>query len=230
MSMGPKPRFSRKGALALLLILLATLPAVALGRRVDPLVEADKLIEDRKYAEAKIYLAEFMRKYPERFDEALIYIRAIEQLQNEYTDLSNELLATMMLEPGNDEKILALIAKLEDNNPNPSPTDKSTIIKLKETRLVVKNQDLMRRIMSTGRAQIDSGDYVEAAKTYETGLALFQPEFQNAGYGEINVSAVGNLVTKAKETIPEYDFLQMRLEPSVSALVRAYESGDPQAV
>ncbi len=228
--MSPKPRFPRKGALALLLIVLAAFPAVAAGQRMDPLLRAEKLIEDRKYAEAKTYLTEFMRLYPERFDEALIYIRAIEQLQNEYTDLSNELLATMMLEPGNDEKILALIQRLEENNPNPNPTDKSTIVKLKETRLVVKNQDLMRRIMTTARAQIDSGDYVEAAKTYEGGLSLFQFEFQNAGYGEINVSAVGNLITIAREVIPEFDFLQMRLEPSVTALTRAYDSGDPQAV
>ena len=228
--MSLKPRISRRGALALLLLALASLPALAMGRREDPLVKADKLIADQNYNEAKLYLADFMRKYPERFDEALRRIRAIEKLQNDYTRMSNELLATMQQEPGNDEKILAQIAALESIKRNPNPTDKATILKLKETRLAVKNQDVMRRIMSTARAQIDQGRFVEAAKTYEGGLVLFEPEFQNAGYDEMSVKGVNGLVARVKSVLPGYEAMQAVLSSSVEALERAYASGDPAAV
>lgn len=201
-----------------------------MGRREDPLVKADKLIADQNYNEAKLYLAEFMRKYPDRFDEALKRIRLVEKLQNDYTKKSNELLATMQQEPGNDEKILAQIAALESIKRNPNPTDKATILKLKETRLAVKNQDIMRTIMSRGRQLIDQGQYTEAARTYEEGLALFEPEFMAAGYDDFSVKAVTSLVAKAKEVLPNYEGQQPDVTAAVEAFKRAFEANDAAAV
>jgi hypothetical protein len=223
--MSLKQRAPRRGLL-LLLLFLAAAQATAMGKREDPLVKADKLIADQNYNEAKLYLTEFMRNYPERFDEALRRIRTIEKLQNNYTKMSNDLLATMQKEPGNDEKILAQIASLESIKRNPNPTDRATILKLKETRLAVKNQDLMRQIMTAGRGLIDQGRYVEAAREYETGFALFEPEFVNAGYDEFSVKSVGDLVARSRAVIPPYEALQAGATIAVDELRRAFEEGD----
>jgi len=228
--MNLEPRAPRRGLIVVLLLVLAAAQAVAMGKREDPLIKADKLIADQNYNAAKLYLTEFMRSYPERFDEALRRIRAIERLQNDYTKMSNELLATMQREPGNDEKILAQIAALESIKRNPNPNDRATILKLKETRLAVKNQDLMRQIMTKGRGLIDEGRCVEAARVYETGFVLFEPEFVNAGYDRLSVDAVRGLVAKARALIPPYDALQAEAEAAIGELRRAFEKGDPAAI
>ncbi|HRZ65027.1 MAG TPA: hypothetical protein P5133_08870 [Spirochaetia bacterium] len=231
-----QPRFApgasgpRARALALLILAIAAAPAAAMGRREDPLIKAQKLIDDQNYNEAKLYLARFMRDNPERFDEALRKIREIERLQNDYTRTSNELLATMQQEPGNDDKILAQIARLESIQRNPNATDKATIVKLKETRLALKNQDLMRRIMTAGRGLVDQGRFTEAARTYEQGFVLFEPEFLNAGYDELTVKAVTGLVARSKELIPAYEGLQDRVRQAAGGLAQAFRSGEPAAI
>jgi len=51
-------------------ILLIISQAWALGGKEDPLAYADKLIKEQKYDDAILYLTDFMKKYPFRFDQA----------------------------------------------------------------------------------------------------------------------------------------------------------------
>ena len=56
-------RAMRKLALVSFIILMAAANSWAMGGREDPLVQADRLIEDQKYDEAILYLSEFIKLY-----------------------------------------------------------------------------------------------------------------------------------------------------------------------
>jgi hypothetical protein len=198
------------------------------------LLQADEDITSQRYNEALAELSLFWAQNPEKADQAQKRIRKVNQVREDYNKKAKALLAYMgdaknRTDPDYNKNVIARLQELDDLDRN-NPDSKKTITSLKETSLALVNQDKMRALMSSGRALIDKGEYAKATRAYLQGFALFKPEFENAGYDELTMSAVASEVKQA-EAIPEpYEALQSRLEATGSELDAAFAKGDPAAV
>jgi hypothetical protein len=214
----------------LLLSLVAAIPAGALGQRLDPIVPAEKLIKEQKYNEAVAYLSDFIRKYPERFDEAQALIRTVIQNREAYNKVADELLKAITQDPENKELQVELTLRLEALDPYPNQATQEFVYKTKLASLFFVNKTLFDRIMDEGRAFLDQKQYALAARKYEEGFILYRKEFEQAGYDAMTVSSVYALVDVVKLRIAGFESAQEELVSTVAALRSAFAAGDEAAV
>ncbi|MBL8965371.1 MAG: hypothetical protein JNG85_00095 [Spirochaetaceae bacterium] len=233
MSETSSPRALRRAARPFRLILLlaawaalAAPTAYGFGQREDPIAEADRLIKTQRYNEAIRYLTDFIKKYPDRFDEAQKKLRRIIEIREAYNLQAKSLLETLVNEPTNEEKKLAAIRNLEALERVPNKDTQTFIEKTKIASLFVYNRAKFDEIMAKGRSQIDAGRFAEAAATYESGFVLYREEFDLGPYDELTKQAVAGLVDRVKEEIAAYGEAQALLKASVETLRAAFDAGD----
>lgn len=219
----------------LILVFFAAFSAVtpevwARGNQEDPLVVADRLIESQDYNEAIIYLTEFIRKHPERFDEAQARLKRVIEIREAYNKKAKGLLDILVNEPTNEEKKLALIKELEALERSPNKETLDFIARTKEASLFVYNRAKFEEIMNRGRTLIDGKKYAEAAKAYGEGFTLYRAEFDAGPYDAITKSAVASLVERIRGEVVNFSAEQSELTAAASALTEAFRQGDPLAV
>jgi hypothetical protein len=150
----------------------------SLGGREDPLSQADRLIDAQKYDEAIVYLSEFIKANPDRFDEAQAKLRKIAKLRLSYNQTYFELIEALKDETRTEDERLALIEKILVEYPPTNPTERAFIAQAYDLALFTTNKVKFEAIMRDGRALIDGGRFLEAAKLYETGFELYQLQFR----------------------------------------------------
>jgi len=203
--------------------------AFAFGQREDPLVAAEKLIVAQRYNEAILYLTEFIKKYPERFDEAQAKLRKIIEIRETYNQKAKGLLDVLVNEPTNEEKKLSMIKALESLERQPNKDTQNFIAKTKEASLFVFNRARFDEIMAKGRANIDAKLFANAAAVYEEGFALYRDDFDYGPYDELTKSAVGGLIDDVKADITAFAGAQVDLSVAVDVLKSAFNAGDAVA-
>jgi hypothetical protein len=213
-------------ALVSLIILMGAADSWALGRREDPLVQADRLIADQKYDEAILYLSEFIKLYPDRFDQAQAKLRKITRIRTAYNEKALALLETMVNEPTNEEKKIAMIRELENFEKNPSPAVRDFISRTKDLALFTFNRAKFEEIMEEGRFLIDARRFAEAARTYQRGFELYRPEFVDKGYDPAFVRRVFNQEQAVIDAIAALGDVGQSMESTFSELVLAIASKD----
>lgn len=195
--------FIRRLAL-LMLILLPLTAAWTFGNREDPLVYADTLIAEQKYDEAILYLTEFIKKYPDRFDQAQAKLRRIIEIRMAYNRQADALLEVLVREPTNNEKKLALIQDLENFEKNPSPALRSFVVQTKELALFTFNRAQYEDVMQRGRDLIDQLRFADAARAYAEGLVLYRPEFIDSGYDPAMVNQMLQRVSEVEAVVRDF--------------------------
>ena len=186
-SRGPRP--SALFAIVLILMTIAS-TVYAGGRKEERLSKIDRLIASRLYNEAIIELAAFIKKSPERFDDAQRRLQRIVRLREVYNSTAGELLNVMVNQPLEDELKLSLIRKLEGLEAAPNRSAREFIARTKETALFTYNRSRFEQIMAEGRTLIDAGAFSAAAKKYAEGFVIYKEEFDAAGYGPLIESRV----------------------------------------
>ena len=213
-------------ALVSLMILVGAVNSWALGRREDPLVQADRLIADQKYDEAILYLSEFIKLYPDRFDQAQAKLRKITRIRTAYNEKALALLETMVNEPTNEEKKIAMIRELENFEKNPSPAVRDFISRTKDLALFTYNRAKFEEIMEEGRFLIDARRFAEAAQTYQRGFELYRPEFIDEGYDPAFVREIFNQEQAVIDAVAVLDSLGKNMESAFAELVLSIASKD----
>ena len=206
-------------ALVSLIILMGAADSWALGRREDPLVQADRLIADQKYDEAILYLSEFIKLYPDRFDQAQAKLRKITRIRTAYNEKALALLETMVNEPTNEAKKIAMIRELENFERNPSPAVREFISRTKDLALFTYNRAMFDKIMEEGRFLIDARRFAEAARTYQRGFELYRPEFIDQGYDPVFVRGIFNQEQAVIDAIALFETLGTNMESAFAELV-----------
>lgn len=227
----PPPRLERgRRLLSFLLVFLAVLAgAPALGakdRPVDPLLQADELIAAQDYNAAILYLTDFIKKYPDRFDEAQSRLRRVIAIREAYNQAARSLLDVLVNDPTNEAKKLQMIKKLEELERNPNKETQAFIQKTKTASLFVYNAARFNDIMAKGRALIDSGKYAEAARTYTTGFSIYREEFDAGPYGELTKKTVSDLVAGVEAEVAAYAASQAGLAEAAARFQAALASGE----
>ena len=230
----PPSRSPRARASRLLLLILAAwtvlgVPAAfGMGKKEDPLREADTLIAGQRYNEAILYLTEFIKKYPDRFDDAQAKLRKVIELRESYNQAGKDLIDTLVNNPLDEKAKLDAIARLQSIDPN-DPGTKAFIERTKLASLFVYNRAQFDAIMAKGRTLIEAGRYVDAARAYEEGFVLYREEFDRGPYDQLTKQSVAGLVDRVKAEIVAYASSQASLVPVVERLRAAFASGDPAA-
>ncbi len=215
---------ARRTALVTLLLLLCAVAAWGAGGREDPLRLADRLIEEQRYDEALIYLTDFMKQYPDRFDAAQARIRRITQIRSTYNKSAEALIDVLQNDPTNQAKKLAMIRELEALERVPNPTVQDFVAKTKDLALFTYNKAQFEAILAEGRTLIDGGRYVEAARRYEAGFELYKPEFIAAGLPEAFVTQAFGNVEAVSGTIAGLEALDAEMGAAFAALAKAYST------
>lgn len=210
--------------IAICMFLMAAAAAHALGGREDPLVRIDRLIDEQKYDEAILYVTDFMKNYPDRFDEGQRRLRRIIQLRSQFNLAGNELIDTIIKNPTDEEKKLAMIRIIEGIEANPSPAIREFIGATKDLSLFAYNRARFEQIMAEGAALIAEKNFAGAARAYASGFELYRPEFLATGIDQVSATAALATVDAVSGAIPAFSVTGAALSKAFDALARAYEA------
>ncbi len=220
----------RPAALTILVLLICATTAWGMGGREDPLTLADTLIAEQKYDEAILYLTDFMKKYPDRFDVAQSRLRKITRIRSAYNQSAAALIEVLNNDPTNQEKKLAMIRELESYERTPNPAVQEFVARTKDLALFTYNRAQFEEIMAQGRSLIDSGGYVAAARRYESGFELYKPEFLTAGLEAAFVDAALEGVASVSGSIIAFEPQSEEMKAAFEALAVAYGSGNQDTI
>jgi len=205
------------------------MPAVwGMGSQEDSLAYADLLITNQRYDEAILYLSDFIKKNPARFETAQKQMQRITKIRSAYNTSATALIEVLKNDPMNQEKKLAIISELESYERVPNPTIKEFVEKTKEFALFTYNQAKFEEIMNQGRFLIDSRNFIEAARLYESGFALYRPEFSNAGFDHVIVDNAFERVATVSGEIIRFNEQSSLLHETFINLAEAFKRDDDQ--
>lgn len=217
-------------ALVMLILLCCASTAWAMGGREDPLAYADTLIAQQKYDEAILYITDFMKRYPDRFDEAQKKLRQITKIRAAYNKSAETLIDVMTNDPTNQEKKLAMIRELESYERAPNPAVQEFVAKTKDLALFTYNRAKFEEYMAQGRSLIDSGRYVEAARAYESGFTLYRQEFIDAGLDQGFVDGAFERVASVSGAIVTFEAQGEAMRAAFEELAAAYRGGEAASI
>lgn len=196
----------------------------ALGGREDPLSQADRLIDAQKYDEAIVYLSEFIKANPDRFDEAQAKLRTIAKLRLSYNQTYFELIEALKDETRTETERLALIEKILKDYPPTNEVERAFIAQAYELNTFTTNKTKFDTIIRDGRALIDGGRFLEAAKLYETGFELYQLQFRTLD--QVSAELKDDSLSYVEAVSASIDYLEAgknSLQTAFAALASAYE-------
>ncbi|MCL2266504.1 MAG: hypothetical protein FWC17_01900 [Treponema sp.] len=151
------------------------------GSRDRDLDRADQLIKEMHYEEAIMVLIDLARRDPNQFDNVQKRLNKILQIQDEFNRTADELIDTIMHDPENNDKILALSSHLYTLEHSESPLMTSFVTRTRELAQFNVNRNLLRSIMERGRRHLDNGESYEALLVYSEGLGFLRNEFFELG-------------------------------------------------
>lgn len=206
-------------ALIILSILMSGLSAHALGGKEDPLIEADRLIAAQEYDQAILYLADFMKQYPERFEEGQKKLQKIAKLRAEWNEKALEL-----FRPGiSDDEIKAIIEDMTGIEDPSNETMRDFIAKTYEYAEFTTNRDTFESIMARGRELINQGSYAQAMNLYASGFTLYRQRFLDSGVSQELIDSSIATTEEVNTAIAYYAEVGSRLRDASRALAAAYE-------
>jgi len=202
-------------------LLFAAFPAFGGGGKDADLVKADNLIKNREHEEAILVLTDYARRNPDKFDQAQQRLRTIYRIRDEFNRTADELIETLIRDPGNDPKILALSQHLYTLEHEDSPLLINFVARTREIAQFNVNRNLLRSILERGRNYLDTGDSVAAIQTYAEGMSFMRHEFYTAGYTEEIENEVRNQTGAVNSILADFQQADSLLETISSELVHA---------
>jgi len=168
---------------ALFLLVSAVINVYGRGGKDQDLARADTLIANREFEEAIKILTDFTRKNPDKFDLAQDRLRRIYRMHDDFNRIADELIYTVVHDPGNDIKIAELSRQLYALEHPESPLLTGFVARTREIAEFNVNRNRLRDILERGRRFLDSGDAVAAMQVYATGMDFMRDVFFTSGYG-----------------------------------------------
>jgi len=209
-----------------LLLFAALTPVFGRGSQEADLSRADDLIRDKKYDEAILILSDFARRNPDQFDQTQRRFNRIYEIQEEFNRIADELIDTIMNEPENDAKILALTIRLYDLEHEDSPLIVNFVARAREIAQFNINRNLLRDILARGRNHLDSGNSAAALAAYAEGMNFMREEFFSAGYGDIIESDVRRETERINSMIAAFQQASTQMGNIATEYTRAINAGE----
>lgn len=183
-----KRPFRSATLMIILIMLLGSAAALsAAGNREDLVLQAEELVQQKRYNDAIEILSRVIAEDPERLDRAEELLSQIREARAAYNQKYEELLETYS--GGNLEDAYPLIQELEEMDRAPSESAREALRLAKETAGFVFNRNRWLRIMERAYGELQAGDYPAAVATYAEGFDLSREIFEEYGYDELLVEA-----------------------------------------
>jgi hypothetical protein len=205
-------------------LLFAIMPVFGGGGQDRDLARADELIRNREHDEAILVLTDFARRNPDKFDQAQQRLRRIYQIRDEFNRIADELIETLLNDPGNNERIFQLSTRLYALENENSPLLVNFVSRTMEIAQFNLNRIRLRTILERGRNFLDLGDTLAAIQTYAEGMDIMRDEFFAAGYGaEIENEAlrhtanINSVVANFRQVSSEVGTISAELTRAVNA-------------
>jgi len=211
-------------------LIIALTPAFGGGNRDPDLARADELIEKKEFDEAILVLTEYARHNQDRFDRAQTRLRRIFALQEEFNRNADDLINTLLNDPDNSERILALTIRLSELQSANSPLMENFVLRTRDIAEFNVSRNRLRDIMESGRAFLDSGDHLAAIQTYAGGMDLMRNEFFAAGYGQSIENDVLWQTEKVNAMLASYREESASVGSIAAELTSAINSGNPAMI
>jgi hypothetical protein len=220
--------FARRSALFFIAacLWLSAAPVFGAGLRDPDLVKADKLIDEKKHDEAILVLTDYIRRNPERFDNAQKRLKRIYQERENFDKTADELINSLLNEPENQEKIYSLSTKLKSMENETSPLLSSFVSRTHEIAEFNVFRNRLINILETGRAQLEKGECETALQTYAGGMDLMRDEFFNEGYGITVENNIRRETERVNAVIAAFRATSTGFGTPAAELARAITSGN----
>ena len=205
---------------------LLTADVFAGGGKDPDLSKADNLIKEKKYDEAVLVLTDYSRKNPDKFELAQKRLRKIYQIRDEFNRSADDLIKTLLNDPDNSEKILALSLKLNSLESEASPLLESFVSRTQEIAQFNVDRKQFREILERGRSLLDRGEYQQAITVYAGGVRFMREQFFAAGYGEAIENSVRRDTERLNRVIESFSSSSAGVGPVANDLVRALNAGN----
>jgi len=121
------------------------------------LEKVDALINEKKYDEALIILTNIAESDPDQFDNAQQRIRRINMIHAYFNRTADELIETLLYDPGNNEKILSLSSRLFTLENEDSVLFVNFLDKASKIPELNVNRNLIRDVLIKGKILQESG-------------------------------------------------------------------------
>ena len=211
---------------AFFLLFTAISPVFGGGGRDAALSKADALIKVKEYEEAILILTNFSRNNPDRFDKAQDRLRKIYKLRDEFNRTADELILTLLNEPENNEKILALSRKLYSLEKADSPLLVNFVSRTREISEFNVTRTNLRSILEKGRELLDKNDGAAAIQTYGSGMYFMRDDFFAGGYGEAIENEVLRETERVNSILASFPQVNSQIISLALELTRAISTGD----
>jgi len=207
-------------------IISAALPAYSKGSQEAELIKADELIVNREFDAAVFLLTDYARRNPDKFDLAQERLQIILRVRDEFNRTADELIETLINEPENNEKILALSRHLYNLEDQDSPLLINFVARTREIAAFNVYRNRLRGIMERGRSLLDRGDSAGALQVYAQGMEFMQVEFYSTGFGANIENQARQETDRLNSMIASFQQTSSQLGTASAEYVRAVSNRD----
>ena len=190
----------------------------------DPIEEANRLVEEGRLNEAMLVLETAVRENPELIEASEKVMDRIRSQRAEYNEEFERLIDNLMNSPGEIERTLAIIDRMEelDRFPNERVVEQVT-----EARVIAQlayDRNRAAIIMREAAELIDQGRYADAVERYLSGFDLQRGRFEERAYGNIFVNRVDDALTQVRVNAEAFIASAPEFRGDVAALEAAAAS------
>jgi len=208
------------------LIFFAETALFAGGGKEADIARADALIEEKEYEKAITILSDFARRSPDKFDLVQRRLRTIYQLRDIFNKTADELIDTLLNDPGNSEKILELTRHLYSLEKEDSPLIANYLSRTRDIAQFNVNRNRLVSILERAREALDKGECNAAVLIYAEGMDFMRDEFFTSGYGEVIENEVRRETARMSRIVSSFQQTSSQMGTLSADMVRALNSGD----
>ena len=176
----------------------------AAGMREDPLVEAGRLIEEKRYNEAINIITEVLKTDPKRLEEGEALLKEIREARSLYNQVFAQLLEMLQQEDIDEDAAYELLQQLKSIDQDPNKASSKAVLEATAGIVFKVNDREFRRIMAEAEEKIASELYWEAVEIYLTGFNLHREQFETDEYGNIVENRIDSIINAAKNQAAEF--------------------------
>lgn len=180
------------------------------GVREDRLVEAEQLIDARRYNEAIELLSTIMKEDPRQFEEAEKLMARIRDARKAYNDTYNQLIDILDIREGetlNEQEAYDIIKKLEELDADPNIAAVEAFAQARRSIVFTVNDQRFQGIMNEAEQLLAEERYVEAVDTYLTGFSLHREIFEEDDYGTSVENQIDAILGVVRDTTTRFERL-----------------------
>ena len=185
----------------IILLLFPVLLAWGSGRKEDQMPLAQQLVQEKKYSEAILVLADIVKSQPERLDEVEKMMGVIRSARAQYNNNYSELINILKKETLTDADVTEaynLITEMEKIDAAPDQAITGSFEQARRTIVFRYNDSRFKAIMDQALVLIDNGKYWEAVSLYLQAVGLHGEIFRE-DYSEEVLSDVNIVIASLKD-------------------------------